>query len=312
MTYCRGAALGLLFTMAGTGLAGWVSAQEAASAGGQGVDASCARDLSLPVKNKWRMIGGASGPGCPLAPEMATPRSPQGSDGREVKFTGSAILWHASGPRSGQTYSVSGCMYRLYFQYGGPGGWLGLPVGDVINTPDGQRQLFEGGRITYSRVGQQCDAEPIGIDSVAAPPERAALDQYYDATSGDYFAAAATTSIDRAISAHYQRLRTEGYVFTEPAAGLIPLKAFWNESRAAHEEVATPENEREALATGYEFDGAQGYIYADPHPGTRPLKHFSDPSHVHALLTATAEGDADAVGRGFGFDRIEGYIADGP
>ena len=312
MTYCRGAALGLVFALAGSGLAGWASAQDATSAAGQDVDVSCARDLSLPVKNKWRMIGGVSGPGCPLAPEMATPRSPQGSDGREVKFTGGAILWHASGPRAGQTYSVSGCMYRLYFQYGGPGGWLGLPISDVVNTPDGQRQVFEGGRITYSRVDQQCEAEPKSNDSVAAPPERAPLDQYYDATRGDYVAAASTPSIDRAVSAHYQRLRTEGYVFTEPAPGLIPLKAFWSESRAAHEEVATPEYEREVLAAGYGFDGVQGYIYADPQPGTRPLKHFSDPSHAHVVLTATAEGEADAVGRGFRFDRIEGYIADGP
>ena len=312
MTLRRGVALELVFVLLGSGLAGWASAQGAASDAGQGGDLSCGRDLSVPVRNKWRMIGGIAGPGCPQAPEMATPRSPQGSDGREVKFPASAILWHASGPRAGQTYSVSGCIYRLSFQYGGPGGWLGLPTSDLINTPDGQRQAFEGGRITFRRVDQACEAERTENDSGAALAEKAPLEQFYDAARGDYVAAASAPSIDRALAAHYQRLRTEGYVFTESAPGLIPLKVFWNESRGLHEEVATPEYEREALAIGYEFDGAQGYIYADPHPGTRPVKHFSDPTHIHGLVTATAEGEADAVARGFSFDRIEGYIADGP
>jgi uncharacterized protein with LGFP repeats len=310
----------IVLALAGSSLGGPAPAQDAGNAAAADAGATCGRSLSEPVRNKWRMIGGAEGPGCPQSPELATPRSPQGSDAREVKFPDSAILWHASGPHEGQTFWVSGCVYRLYFQYGGPGGWLGLPISDTANLPDGQRQRFEGGQISYKRVDHQCEAEPAPDSpansdtgsSVPIAATRAPLDQFYDPISGDHIAAASAPSIDRAVSAHYQRLRTEGYVFTEPGPGLIPLKSLWSESRAAHDEVAIPENEREALAGGYEFDGTQGFIFADPHSGSRPLKHFRDSSHNHALLTATAEGEADAAARGYIFDRIEGYIADTP
>ena len=111
-----------------------------------------------------------------------------------------------------------------------------------------------------------------------------------DASRGDNIAAASAVSVARALDAHYQRQRTEGYVFTEPAPGLVALKVYWNEALDAHDEMATAEGEREALGAGYAFDGAQGFIYADPHPDTRPLKHFRDPGDTHSLVTATAGG----------------------
>jgi uncharacterized protein with LGFP repeats len=278
-------------------------------------DMACGRDLSSPVLAKWMGLGGAHGFGCPAAPELAAPVSPLGTSAREVKFEQGAILWHASGARAGQTFAVSGCMYRLYFQYGGPSGWLGLPTSDPVNTPDGQRQTFEGGVMTFQRVDSSCDAEagvPAALAPAAAASARAALDQYFDPSRGDNVAAASAASVSRALSAHYQRQRTEGYVFSEPAPGLVPLKAYWNEALDAHDEMATAEGEREALVAGYAFDGAQGFIYADPHPGTRPLKHYRDAGGVHSLVTATPDGEADAAARGYHFVRIEGYVATGP
>jgi uncharacterized protein with LGFP repeats len=275
--------------------------------------AECGQGLSPPMLSKWQALGGESGFGCPAAPEMAAPASPLGTTSREVKFESSAILWHASGPRAGQTFAVSGCVYRLYFQYGGPSGWLGLPTSDPINTPDGQHQMFEGGVITFQRVDSACEAEPSDAASktVAASP-RIPLDQFFDPSRGDNVAAASAPSVARAQAAHYQRQRTEGYVLSEPADGLVTLKSFWNETTGAHDETATADGEREDLGAGYAFDGAQGFIYADPHPGTRALKHYRDTSETHGLLVATAEGEADASARGYHFVRIEGYVATGP
>ncbi len=67
-----------------------------------------------------------------------------------------------SGPEAGKAFAVFGCNWRLYFQFGGPGGWLGLPLEDPQNNPDGQSQRFEGGVITATRAYASCDAEPTG------------------------------------------------------------------------------------------------------------------------------------------------------
>ena len=284
---------------------------------------ACGQALSGPIFDKWSAMGGAQGPlGCPSAGEMATAASPLGSAAREAAFAAATILWHASGPRAGQTFVVSGCLYRLYFQYGGPSGWLGLPVSDPINTPDGQRQAFEGGSMLFRRASDECSAEH-STRSVAAtasargatrgpPPETSPLDQFYDAARQDYFAAASAAAAARAQGAHYRRLRTEGYVLTQPFPGDAPLKSYWNETLGAHDTVATPEGERDALAAGYLFDGSQGFIYADPEPGTKPLKRFWNAARGHGLVTATAEGEADAAAQGYAFVRIEGYVLAAP
>ena len=300
-----------------------VAAAAAAPAGAQARAAeggpACGESLSGPILDKWATLGGAGGPyGCPTVGEAATSTSPQGSHAREATFADGAILWHASGPRAGQTYAVSGCLYRLYFQYGGPSGWLGLPVSDVINTPDGQRQTFEGGSMSYQRASHQCSAEHTSeiaaADLTAAPaaPERSPLDQFYDAARQDYVAVASAAGAARAQGAGYRRLRTEAYVFTQPFPGAAPLKAYWNETLGAHETVATPEGERDALAAGYVFDGAQGFVFTDPHPGTRPLKLFRNAALGHELVTASPEGEADAAAQGYVFVRIEGYAPTAP
>jgi hypothetical protein len=284
---------------------------------------ACGQALSGPILDKWMALGGARGPlGCPSARELATSTSPQGSKAREAAFGAATILWHASGPHAGQTFVVSGCIFRLYFQYGGPSGWLGLPVSDAINTPDGQHQAFEGGSMYFLRAPNECSAEHTTQAVAAAPPERGAaqgappetspLDQFYDAARQDYFAAASASGAARAQAANYQRLRTEGYVMTRPFPGDAPLKAYWNEGLGAHDTVATPEGERDALAAGYLFDGSQGFIYADPRPGTKPLKRYWNAARGHSLLTATPEGEADATAQGYVFARIEGYVLAAP
>jgi uncharacterized protein with LGFP repeats len=287
-----------------------------ASAGGL----ACGQALSGPIFDRWTATGGARGPlGCPSAREMATAATPQGSNAREATFEAATILWHASGPRAGQAFVVSGCFYRLYFQYGGPSGWLGLPISDAVNTPDGQHQSFEGGSVMYLRASDECSAEHVtqSIEATTpsaqgARPETSPLDQFYDPARQDYFAAASAAAAARAQAAHYQRLRTEGYVMTQPFPGDAPLKAYWNETLGAHDTVATAEGERDALAAGFLFDGSQGFIYADPKPGTKPLKRFWNTSLRRSLLTATPEGEADAAARGFAFVRIEGYVLKAP
>ena len=244
--------------------------------------------------------------------------SREGTTGRQVDFQSGVIIWHGSGPRQGQTYLVTGCAYRLFFQYGGAGGWLGLPIGDATNTPDGQRQPFEGGRITFVRATDECDAEPIA-DSTA-PPSAAApaiatspLDLFYDPERRDHITAAAAATVSRALAAHYTRVRGEAYVLTEnPGRGGAPLKLFWNETLGSHLTTATPDGERDALSAGYVFEASQGFVWTDPHRETTPLKQFRDPGTGRYLLLANPATEADAQVQGFVFVRIEGYAPVAP
>ena len=96
--------------------------------------------------------------GCPVESEGDTATSIKGTAARSARFEGGEIVRHMSGPLAGRAFAVAACD-RLYVQYGGVSGWLGLPVSDAINTPDGQRQTFEGGTLTLVRALGTCEAE---------------------------------------------------------------------------------------------------------------------------------------------------------
>jgi uncharacterized protein with LGFP repeats len=136
--------------------------------------AGCGLPLSQAVYDAWQAIGGENGRlGCPTARESAAPTSAQGSAARAAMFgLNGEIVLDVSGPRAGQAFVVSGCFFRLYSQFGGPSGWLGLPIGDAENTPDGSRQSFEGGRMRYARTLDACEADPA--TATPAPATQAA------------------------------------------------------------------------------------------------------------------------------------------
>jgi uncharacterized protein with LGFP repeats len=123
-------------------------------------DADCGAALAAPVRAVWLGLDGAGGRlGCPVSAQAAAARSPAGVVGLETDFAGGAVIaWpdDASGVRA---YAVYGCIWRLWFQFGGPSGWLGLPTSQARNTPDGQRQSFEGGEARFTRATNTCEAE---------------------------------------------------------------------------------------------------------------------------------------------------------
>jgi hypothetical protein len=222
------------------------------------------------------------------------------------------ILWHATGPRAGQTFAVTGCAFRLYFQYGGASGWLGLPVAEPVNTPDGQRQSFEGGRVTFLRAPNDCGAERNAEMAAAAPPSAAApmpgtspLDAFYDPARADHLSAAAAGTVRTATAANYQRVGNEAHVFIDQVPGGAPMKLFWNEAAGDHVTVATPEGEHDAFARGYTFEASQGFVWTDPHPGAVALKQYQN--GTHHWLVASPDEEATAQAQGFAFVRVEGY-----
>ena len=277
---------------------------------------ACGHNLSAPVLAKWNALGGADGLlGCAKTDEMAGATSPAGTRAREADFATGMVLWHIDGPRAGQTYAVTGCIWRTYFQYGGPSGWLGLPIGDPVNFPDGQRQAFEGGRITYLRAPNECDAErSVEVaqsrpppPAAAAPAETGPLDAWFDAARGDHLSAASASVAKTAQAANYVVVGHQAAVFVAPGPGTAPLKLFWNEALGDHLSTATPESEHDAFASGYQFEASQGFVWTDPHPGAWTLAQYRDPASGHHWLVAGPDEAAEAKAKGFVFERIEGY-----
>lgn len=274
---------------------------------------SCDVSLTGPIGAKWSALGGREGRlGCPTGLPAAAAPSPGGSTGEQVTFAGASggtILRQITGPHAGQTFVVSGCAFRLYFQFGGPGGWLGFPTSDAANIPDGQRQSFEGGEIISERASDSCSASRAAeIPSIPTPDvAESRLDLFVD-DAGHNFALATTASAARAKVDHYRPDLVLGYVFLREAAGLIPLKTFWNPATGDHDTLASPDTERADLAAGYQFDGLQGFVWADPRPGALALKRFWNPASKASLLTSTPAAEADAAARGYAFVRVEGYV----
>jgi len=280
-------------------------------------DLACGKKLSPPLLARWNALGGQAGPlGCPDADESAGSTSPQGSKADEADFPAGMILWQSDGPRAGQTFVVAGGLWRLYFQFGGPSGWLGLPTGDAVNFADGQRQSFEGGRITCLRATVSCEAEHAEETAsaqlpAAAPAATSPLDAWFDPARSDHLSIASAGVARTAAAANYQRVGAQAKVLAEHAPGTAPLKLFWNEAKGDHVASATEDGAQAAFADGYAFEASEGFVWTDPHPGAVTLEQWRDPTSGHHWLVAGPDEKAKAQAAGFHFMRIEGY-APGP
>jgi hypothetical protein len=285
---------------------------EAASA-----PAACGGDLDDQIQAIWQEMGGAGGRlGCPTTKESASDRSPAGSASRVAVFgLNGEIVVTGSGPRAGQAFAVTGCAFRLYTQFGGPGGWLGLPTGEPENTPDGARQSFEGGVIRASRSYGDCEATPTPPPQVAQPPaadDLVDLQLFENPATGDRLSLTEKFNIDEALGEGYQRLRAQARVLKAPLEGSTPLKLFVNEAAGLRETAAAPQSEREALAGGYVFESGEGFVWTLPRPGAIALKLWRQPESGRTRLTAGADDEAQAAAAGFRLLRIEGYAEPAP
>jgi uncharacterized protein with LGFP repeats len=282
----------------------------------------CGASLSEPIASVWRDLGGESGRlGCPSAREAPGAASPQGSADRVATFDQNGVIVLAvSGPRAGQAFAVSGGCYRLYAQYGGTSGWLGLPTGEQENTPDGSVQRFEGGDMRWDRAVDDCVAEPAapGAGQEKAAPAAAStgattpLDVFEDPATGDRLSLAAAGSVAEATAAGYQRLRGQALVLAAEAPGTTRLKLYVNETANLREVLASAQSERDAQAAGFGFEAGQGWIWIDPRPGTVALKLYRNPATGHTRLTADPTDEQDAAAKGYSFVRIEGYATPAP
>ncbi len=270
--------------------------------------ATCAATLDAQTAAAWSRAGGAAGSlGCPVEAAGSAITARSGTIARQTRFAGGAILRHVDGPWAGRGFVVAGCAWRLYFQYGGAAGWLGLPTGEAVNTPDGKRQSFEGGFIRADRDGA-CEAEPSAPAAIAVAGPTSPIDLFHDSVSGDDAVAGTEAAAKRLTGQGYRRVETLGYGLTAAGDGVTPLRQFAAPAGDAHLAAATAEGEAEARAEGFVFEGAQGFVLAEPGAGRLPLKAYWNPLTHRGLLATSPADEADARARGYVFARIEGFV----
>lgn len=123
---------------------------------------ACNFPLSAPIYDKWIQMDGENGRlKCPVESESDAPNSPRGTTGRWVRFSagdGGYLVWHKTGPKAGEVFEVSGCMFKLYSSLGGTKSWLGFPIGDGYETSTGARQEFETGYVVWDSKTYDCQA----------------------------------------------------------------------------------------------------------------------------------------------------------
>ncbi len=127
---------------------------------------ACGFRIGALAFREWTQLGGEDGRlGCPTANETDIPVSPKGTKSREIVFGDrGAIFTILPGAGLEHAAAISDC-YRLFYQYGGASGWLGLPLGDAVNTPDGRKQAYEGGEMRFGRALDSCEATRTGEEN---------------------------------------------------------------------------------------------------------------------------------------------------
>ena len=116
---------------------------------GAALAGSPVRLVSGGVLAKWTALGSDAGAaGAPSAD--AAPFSTFGANsGMSQAFAGGVIYAASSGPKSGQTWFVTGLILARYNALGGANGDYGMPASDEFITGGVHQQNFEGGNITY-------------------------------------------------------------------------------------------------------------------------------------------------------------------
>ena len=108
------------------------------------------RLVSGGILTKWGLLGYETGAaGAPVS-DAAVFSTFGANSGSAQAFTGGAIYSATAGPRTGQTYFVSGLILQRYNALGGPGGDYGMPTSDEFVSGGTHQQNFEGGNMTWS------------------------------------------------------------------------------------------------------------------------------------------------------------------
>jgi uncharacterized protein (TIGR03437 family) len=106
--------------------------------------------ISGGIYTKWAALGSETGAAGPPTAEAVTFTTNGGNSGNAQTFKNGVIYGATAGPRTGQTFFVSGLILAQYTSIGGPAGSFGMPVTDEFQSGVNHRQNFENGYIDYN------------------------------------------------------------------------------------------------------------------------------------------------------------------
>jgi len=161
-------------------------------------------------------------------------------------------------------------------------------------------------RLTIIRQGREDDRAEVEIFIEIAPV--VPLELWWSNERKDNYSTGTPAGVLNARNAGYQRIRTEGCVYSSPQFGTTPLKLFWSGERGDNFTTGIEAGLGDALAARYSFSGVEGHVFERQQPGTVPLKLYWNWERGDNFTTATPAGVADALAAGYTFVRVEGYV----
>jgi len=117
-------------------------------------------EVSGPILAKWAAAGYETGAAGTPTSEASAFSTFAASAGVMQSFANGTIYAATAGQRAGQAYLVSGPILASYTADGGPGGELGMPIGDAVASGGAQQQNFEGGTVTLPAGASAASISP--------------------------------------------------------------------------------------------------------------------------------------------------------
>jgi hypothetical protein len=124
-----------------------------------------------------------------------------------------------------------------------------------------------------------------------------------------YWNSARTENVTTKVSlVGFEKIRIEGYLFTNPHPGTVPVKTFYHDSRDDYALVATAKGEADMIAAGYRYIRTEGYGFAQPFPTSVPLKMYWNASRNDHVTVAETRSQQDQVNSGYSYVRTEAFL----
>ena len=184
-------------------------------------------------------------------------------------------------------------------------GWLASRPGAQCAAAASAQACFPGGQDTSSSALCQaagCCWDPSSVQEIQLFYSRARQDHFTDNLK-----CGACAGLD------YVLLHSQGYVYTAPAAGRVPLFLYWNPSPSPLLRGATGDNVASSFPPaqpGYTQERVEGYV-GDPAlpqpPNTTLLKLFYSAAHLDHWTTSGAADEAAAAAAGYELVGAVGY-----
>jgi len=151
-----------------------------------------------------------------------------------------------------------------------------------------------------------CATEPR--QAAVPAPKMVPLKLFYDGR--DYYTTATPQGEAEAKTGGYHLIRIEGYVFTDPQSGTVPLRQYWGETRHDHMLLGTDPAKFKKNASN-RLVRIEGFAYSEPQSDTVPLKRFSLTRGDNFTL-ATSPSEKEALAKGYVFRHVEAYVNSTP